>query len=79
MVDPDRGAIVRDAAMEKCKWDDGPSQCVAIMKRASLQEVVDKLWEKIPTGRTARAIFVALENPAAPSAIPNATRLQSDE
>jgi len=52
---------------------------VAIMKSPSLLEVVDKVRQKIPACRTVRAIYGALENPAPPSIIPDATRLQSDE
>ena len=49
------------------------------MESASLLEVVDKVREKIPVGRTVRAICWAPENPAAGTVIPDATRLQSDE
>ena len=49
------------------------------MKSPSLLEVIDKVRQKIPAGRTVRAINGALENPAPPSVIPDATRLQSDE
>ena len=49
------------------------------MKSPSLLEVVDKVRQKIPAGRTVRAIYGAFENPAPPSIIPDATCLQSDE
>ena len=49
------------------------------MKSASLLEVVDKVRHKIPAGRTVRDTYGALENPAPPSVIQDATRLQSDE
>jgi len=79
LVDPDHGAMVIDPVTQAYKWDGGPSHCVAIMKSLSLLEVVDKVRQKIPAGRTVRAIYGALENLAPSSVIPDATRLQSDE
>jgi len=79
VVDPGRGAAVVDAVSSEYKWDGGPSQYVAVMKSARLQEVVDKIWQKVPAGHTVRAIFGALDNAIAPSIIPDAIRLQSDE
>jgi hypothetical protein len=61
------------------KWDGGRCHCVAIMKSASLLEVVDRIRGKIPDNRTVRAIYGALDNPTAPNTTPDATRLQSDE
>ena len=60
-------------------WDGSPSNCVAIVKTPSLLEVVDKVRDKIPAGRTVRAIFRVIANPTPPGRIPEATRLQSDE
>ena len=79
LVDPGRGDEVRDEDRGAYKWDGGPSHCVAVMKVASLLEVVDKVRDKIPEGRTVRAVFGALENPTRHNPIPDATRLQSDE
>jgi hypothetical protein len=79
LIDPGREDQVRVAAGGAYLWDGCPSDCVAIMKVASLLEVVDKVRDKIPAGRTVRAIFGALENPTPPSRIPDATRLRSDE
>jgi len=75
LVDPDRSAMVIDPVTQAYKWDGGPSHCVTIMKSPSLLEVVDKVWQKIPAGRIVQAIYGALENPAPPSVIPDATRL----
>jgi len=79
LVDPDHGAIVIDPVTQAYKWDGGPRHCVAIMKSPSLLEVVDKVRQKIPAGRTVQGIYGALENLAPPSVIPDATCLQSDE
>jgi len=79
VVDPGRGAAVVDAVSSEYKWNGGPSQCVAVMKSATLQEVMDKIWQKVPVGHTVRAIFGALNNAVARSIIPDATRLQSDK
>ncbi|KAF8423732.1 hypothetical protein BGX38DRAFT_1238459 [Terfezia claveryi] len=79
LVDPGREDEVRVTPGGAYKWDGCPSHCVAIMQVASLLEVVDKVRDKIPVGRTVRAIFGALENPRLPNTIPDATRLQSDE
>jgi len=77
VVDPSHGAAVVDAVSGEYKWDGGPSQCIAVMKSATLQEVVDKIRQKVPAGRTVKAIFGALDNAVVPSIIPDATRLQS--
>ncbi|RPB18166.1 hypothetical protein L211DRAFT_854394 [Terfezia boudieri ATCC MYA-4762] len=79
LIDPTRGAEVQDNASGEYRWDEAPSNCVAILRSASLLEIVDKIWERIPTGRKVRAIYGALDNPNPPNAIPPATRLQSDE
>jgi len=44
VVDSGRRAAVVDAVSGKYKWDGRPSQCVAVMKSATLQEVMDKIW-----------------------------------
>jgi len=49
------------------------------MKVASLLEVVDKVQDKIPVGRTVQAIIGAIENPTQASPIRDTTRLKSDE
>jgi len=79
VVDSGRGAAVVDAVSGEYKWDGGPSQCVAVMKSATLQEIMDKIRQKVPAGCTVRAIFGTLDNAIASSIIPDATRLQSDE
>jgi len=79
VVDPGRRAPVVDAVSSEYKWDGGPSQCVAVMRSTTLQEVVDKIRQKLPAGRTVRTIFGALDNAVAPSIIPDATRVQSDK
>ncbi|KAF8440637.1 hypothetical protein BGX38DRAFT_1205498 [Terfezia claveryi] len=79
LVDSGREDEVRVTPGGAYKWDGCPSHYVAIMQVASLLEVVDKVRDKIPVGRTVRAIFGALENPRLPNTIPDATRLQSDE
>jgi len=71
--------MVIDPVTQAYKWDGGPSHCVSIIKSSSLLEVVDKVRQKIPAGCRVRAIYGALENPAPPSVISDATRLQSDE
>ena len=71
--------MVTHAATGQYKWDGGPSHCIVILKSASLLKVVDKVREKIPAGRTVRANYGAVENPAAGTVIPHATSLQSDE
>jgi len=65
VVDPGRGVAVLDAVSGEYRWDGGPSQCVAVMKSATLQEVVDNR-QKVPAGRIVRAIFGALDNAVAP-------------
>ena len=42
-------------------------------------EIAAKVQERIPAGRTVRAIYDALDNPTLPDTIPPFTRLQSDE
>jgi len=79
LVDPVHKDEVRVAIGSAYKWDGCPSHSVAIMKVASPLEVVDKVWDKIPAGRTVRAIFGAIENPTKPSPIPDITRLKSDK
>jgi hypothetical protein len=79
LIDPGRGNAVLDAATGEYMWDTAPSNCVAILRSASLLEIVDKVRERIPVGRTVRAIYGALDNPTPPSTIPPFTRLQSDE
>ncbi|RPB21014.1 hypothetical protein L211DRAFT_851757 [Terfezia boudieri ATCC MYA-4762] len=61
------------------KWDEAPSNCVAILRSASLLEIVDKIRERIPAGRKVRVIYGALDNPNPGNAIPPATCLQTDE
>jgi len=51
---------------------------VAIRKVVFLLEVVDKVWDKIPAGRTVQAIFGAIENPTQASPIPDVTRQKSE-
>jgi hypothetical protein len=77
LIDPIRAEDKNQAG--EYKWDGCKSHCVAIMKSASLLEVVDKIRGKIPDRRTVRAIFGALDNPTPTNTIPDATRLQSDE
>ncbi|RPB18640.1 hypothetical protein L211DRAFT_853934 [Terfezia boudieri ATCC MYA-4762] len=79
LIDPTRGAEVQDNASGEYRWDEVPSNCVAILRSASLLEIVDKIRERIPAGRKVRAIYGALDNPNPPNAIPPATCLQSDE
>jgi len=79
LVDPGREDEVRVAPGGAYKWDGCPSHCVVIMKVASLLEVVDKVRDKIPAGRTVRAIFGVIENPTQASPVPDTTHLKSDE
>ena len=79
LVDSSCKDVVKVAPGGQYLWDSGPSNCVAIMRTPSLLEVVDKVRDKIPAGRTVRAIFGAIANPTLPGIIPEATRLQSDE
>ncbi|RPB17861.1 hypothetical protein L211DRAFT_854698 [Terfezia boudieri ATCC MYA-4762] len=79
LIDPTRGAEVQDNASGEYRWDEALSNCVAILRSASLLEIVDKIRERIPAGRKVRAIYGALDNPNPPNAIPPTTRLQSDE
>lgn len=79
LIDPVRGNEVKDPVSGAYLWDGCPSNCVAVLKAASLLELVDKVRDKIPNGRTVRAIYGALENATPPSKIPDSTRLQSDE
>ncbi|RPB22306.1 hypothetical protein L211DRAFT_850626 [Terfezia boudieri ATCC MYA-4762] len=79
LIDPTRGAEVQDNSSGEYRWDEAPSNCIAILRSASLLEIVDKIQERIPAGRKVRAIYGALDNPNPPNAIPPATRLQSDE
>lgn len=46
VIDLGRGAEIIDATSGKYMWDGGPSHCVAIMRTASLLEVVDKIQNK---------------------------------
>ena len=77
----DTGCVdeVRDPLSGEYKWHNCPSQCVVIIKLPYLLEIVDKIREKVPTGRKVRIVYCALKNPSASSTIPNARRLQSDE
>ncbi|RPB18362.1 hypothetical protein L211DRAFT_854190 [Terfezia boudieri ATCC MYA-4762] len=79
LIDPARGNEVQDIVSGEYKWDEAPSNCVAILRSASLLEIVDKIWERIPVGRKVRVIYGALDNPNSGNAIPPATRLQTDE
>ncbi|RPB21401.1 hypothetical protein L211DRAFT_851571 [Terfezia boudieri ATCC MYA-4762] len=79
LIDPTRGAEVQDNASEEYRWDEAPSNCVAILRSASLLEIVNKIRERIPTGRKVWVIYGALDNPNPPNAIPPTIRLQSDE
>ena len=79
LIDPERAAAEIKNADGRYLWDGCPSNCVAIIKVASLLEVVDKVRDRIPPGRTVRAIYGALENPIPPSRIPDAAQLRSDE
>ena len=49
------------------------------MKTPSLLEIVDKVRSKILRGRFVRAIFGAIDNPTAPTVIPDTLHLQRDE
>ena len=77
IVDPERGNEVKDARGQYL-WDGCPSHSVAIVKVASLVELVDKARPRIPAGRSIRAIYGALANPVPTCTVPDATRLQSD-
>ncbi|RPB18381.1 hypothetical protein L211DRAFT_854176 [Terfezia boudieri ATCC MYA-4762] len=77
LIDPTQGAKVQDNASGEYRWDEAPSNCVAILKSISLLEIVDKIRERIPAGRKVRVIYGALDNPNPPNAIPPATCLQS--
>ncbi|RPB21142.1 hypothetical protein L211DRAFT_851741 [Terfezia boudieri ATCC MYA-4762] len=79
LIDPTRGPEVQNNASGEYRWDEALSNCVAVLRSASLLEIVDKIQERIPTGRKVRAIYGALDNPNLPNVIPPATRLQSDE
>ncbi|RPB18310.1 hypothetical protein L211DRAFT_854247 [Terfezia boudieri ATCC MYA-4762] len=73
------GNEVQDIVSGEYKWDEGPSNCVAILRSASLLEIVDKIRERIPAERKVRVIYGALDNPNSGNAILPATRLQTDE
>jgi len=79
LVDPGRENEVRVAPGGAYKQDGCPSHCVAIMKVASLLEVVDKVRDKIPAGRTVRAILGEIDNRTQASPIPDTMHLKSDE
>ena len=79
LIDTGRDNVVKDGASGLYLWDGCPSHCIAIMKSPSLLEIVDTVRSKIPRGRFIRAIFGAIDNPTAPSVIPDSVRLQTDE
>ena len=79
LVDPGRGDELRDPLSGEYKCDNCSSHYVAIIKLPCLLEIVDKIREKIPTGRKVRAVYGALKKPCAPRTIPDATWLQSNE
>jgi len=78
LVDLRREDFVQVAPGGQYLRDGGPSNWVAIMRTPSLLEVIDKVRDKIPAGRTIMAIFGAIANPTPPGRIPEATQLQSD-
>ncbi|RPB18006.1 hypothetical protein L211DRAFT_854582 [Terfezia boudieri ATCC MYA-4762] len=53
LIDPARRNEVQDIISGEYKWDEAPSNCVAILRSASLLEIVDKIWERILVGRKA--------------------------
>ncbi|RPB19374.1 hypothetical protein L211DRAFT_853190 [Terfezia boudieri ATCC MYA-4762] len=75
----DDGFQKPDNTSGEYRWDEVPSNYVAILRSASLLEIVDKIRERIPAERKVRAIYGALDNPNPPNEIPPATRLQFDE
>ena len=79
LIDPDRAAAKVKNVGGIYLWDGYPSHCVVIIKATSLLEVVDKVWDRIPAGRTLRAIYGALENPIPQSRLPGEIRLRSNE
>jgi len=79
LVEPSHKNVMRVAPVGQYLWDGGSSNCVTIMRTPSLLEVINKVIDKIPAGRTVRAIFVAIANTTPPGRIPEATWLQSDE
>ncbi|RPB18117.1 hypothetical protein L211DRAFT_854446 [Terfezia boudieri ATCC MYA-4762] len=79
LIDPTQGAEVQNNASGEYRWDEALSNYIAILRSASLLEIVDKIRERIPARRKIWVIYGALDNPNPPNAIPPATRLQSDE
>ncbi|KAF8458808.1 hypothetical protein BGX38DRAFT_1138403 [Terfezia claveryi] len=78
LIDLTREAEVQDTNGQY-KWDETPSNYIAILKLASLLEIVDKIRERIPAGRKVWAVYGALDNPNPLNTISPATRLQTDK
>ncbi|RPB18932.1 hypothetical protein L211DRAFT_853642 [Terfezia boudieri ATCC MYA-4762] len=72
LIDPAHGNEVQDI-------DKAPSNCIAILRSASLLEIVDKIRERIPAGRKVRVIYEALDNQNPGNVILPAICLQTDE